>query len=268
MQAQQDQERRDRGEDRRRPPIQVIEKAGLLLDALASASELTAAELAEALHEPRSSVYRLLTSLNGLGMVEAGTQPASYRLGLKLFRLGSAIVSRFDERQAALPIMQRLHMETEETVFLCIRRDYEAVCIERLDGLRVKSMVLRLGGSLPLHVGASSRTLLAFQSDQFIDEYLRRPLVALTSNTTVDPREIRIVLEEIRRTGICVSDGSIVKGMATVSAPIFDHRGSVTAAISMSGLRPTILGGRTKQSLRLIKQGAAEISHTVGYSDG
>ena len=58
------------------------------------------------------------------------------------------MIARFDERQAALPVMRRIHEETEETVYLCVRRGREAVCIERLDGLWVQSMALRLGGSL------------------------------------------------------------------------------------------------------------------------
>ena len=72
-------------------------------------------------------------------------------------RLGAAVIERLDERQAALPVMERIHEATGETVFLLVRRGDDAVCIERLEGLRVQSLALRLGGSLPLHVGAGPR---------------------------------------------------------------------------------------------------------------
>ena len=123
-----------------------------------------ARQLAELLGEPRTTVYRLLGSLEALDLVEPGAQPGTYRLGWKLMRLGAAVIERLDERQAALPVMERIHEATGETVFLLVRRGDDAVCIERLEGLRVQSLALRLGGSLPLHVGAGPRALLAWES--------------------------------------------------------------------------------------------------------
>jgi len=68
------------------------------------------------------------------------------------------VIERLDERQAALPLMERIHERTGETVFLCVRRGDEAVCIERLDGLRVQSLALRLRDSLPLHLRGATPT--------------------------------------------------------------------------------------------------------------
>src|SRR3712207_132573 len=133
--------------------VQVLRKVAALLDRLAQDGEVSAARLAEQLAEPRSTVYRLLRSLEDLGYVEHGGRAGPYRLGLALLHLGAAVVSRFDERRAALAPMERVHEETGETVFLCVRRGSEAVCIERLEGARVQSLALRLGGSLPLHMG-------------------------------------------------------------------------------------------------------------------
>ncbi len=172
--------------------IQVLGKAALLLDRLAEEDEVGAARLAELIGEPRSTVYRLLANLQQLELVEPGTRRGTYRLGLKLFRLGSAVVARFDERKAAFPVMERVHEATEETVFLCIRRGYEAVCIEQIDGRWVQSMALRLGGSLPLHVGAAPRALLAYEPRGFWDEYLARgPLAALHAFDAHEPGAAR-----------------------------------------------------------------------------
>src|SRR3954453_23980122 len=135
-------------------PVAVLAKAVAVLDHVAAEGEATPARLAELTGEPRSSVYRLLASLQSLGLVEPGRRRGTVVLGLKLFRLGQTIVSRFDERQAALPVMERIHDELGETTFLCVRRGYNAVCIERLDGIRVSLLAMSLGGSLPLHAGA------------------------------------------------------------------------------------------------------------------
>lgn len=247
--------------------VQVLGKVALILDALAEEQEVSAGRLADLIGEPRSTVYRLLSSLQTLDMVEPGSRRGTYRLGLKLLRLGSAVVARFDERQAALPVMERVHEETEETVFLCIRRGYEAVCIERIDGRWVQSMALRLGGSLPLHVGAAPRALLAFESRDFWEEYLGRGrLEPFTQSTPVSRTELLGALEAVRESGASISDGDVVIGMASVGAPIFDHNGKVCAALSMSGPQPAILGENAENSCALVAGAAGDISRALGYA--
>jgi len=247
--------------------VQVLRKVALILDRLAEEGEVSAARLADLVDEPRSTVYRLLTSLQALEYVEPGAQRGTYRLGLALLRLGTAVVSRFDERQAALPVMERLHDVTGETVFLCIRRGHEAVCIERIDGRWVQSMALRLGGALPLHVGAAPRALLAAEPREQWEAYLARDggLAAWTPNTPSTRRALFAALEQVRETGVAISDEDVVLGMAAVGAVILDHRGAVCSAVSISGPRPSILGAREAASVELIASAAAEISRALGY---
>lgn len=248
-------------------PVQVIGKAGLVLDALAAEGELGASRLAELVGEPRSSVYRLLASLQGIDLVEAGARRGTYRLGVKLARLGSAVLARFDAREAALPVMERLRRETEETVFLSVLRGWEAVCIERLDGRWVQSMAVGVGGALPLHAGAAPRALLACQPREVWEEYVERgELAAFTEGTPTTREALFAVLEETRRTGCSVSDEDVVQGIAAVGAPVFDHRGAVCAAISLSGLKPIILGPNAARSRETIVAAAAEISRALGFA--
>jgi DNA-binding IclR family transcriptional regulator len=247
--------------------VLVLRKVALILDRLAEEGEISAARLADLTGEPRSTVYRLLTSMQALEYVEPGTRRGTYRLGLALLRLGTAVVSRFDERQAALPVMERVHEETGETVFLCIRRGHEAVCIERIDGRWVRSMALRLGGALPLHVGAAPRALLAAEPRELWEAYVQQEggLVAFTKRTPTSKRTLFRALESVRETGVSISDEDVVLGMAAVGAAIRDHRGAVCAALSISGPRPTILGEREARSVALIAEATAQISQALGH---
>jgi DNA-binding IclR family transcriptional regulator len=245
--------------------VAVLGKAMGLLDHIAEEGEVTPARLAELTGEPRSTVYRLLASLQQLELVEPGRRKGTYMLGLKLFRLGSTVVSRFDVRDAALPVMERIHEESGETVFLCIRRGYEAVCIERLDGRRVNLLALGLGGSQPLHAGAVARALLAFEPPGFWDEYLEQwQPEALTSKT---PATREALLDELRTTrerGYAISDEDVTPGIGAVGAPIFDHTGAVRASLSWGGMRDAVFAD-TERSIALTVDGAAEVSRALGY---
>src|SRR3954449_4659488 len=245
-------------------PVAVLSKAGALLDCL-SDGELTAAELTVRMGEPRTTVYRLIASLCELELIDAGSRRGTYRLGLKLLRLGGVVVASFDERPLARPIMEEIHEATGETVFLCIRRGLEAVCIDRIDGTRVQSLALKVGGTLPLHAGAASRALLAFESETLLERYLQeRPLEALTPQTPTTPAQLREALAEVRRTGIAISDQDVTSGIAAVGAPIFGLDGQIRAALSTSGIREEILGEQS-QATQLTAEGAAEISRQLGY---
>src|SRR3954468_17645480 len=181
-------------------PVAVVAKAGALLDCLAD-GVLTPAELTVRMGEPRSSGSRLIGTLGELELIDPGTQRGTYRLGLKLLRLGGIVMASFDERRLARPIMEKIHEATGETVFLCVRRGFEAVCIDRIDGKRVQSLALRLGGALPLHAGAASRALLAFEPESLLERYLEEgSLETFTPHTPTASAELRDVLREVRRT--------------------------------------------------------------------
>jgi DNA-binding IclR family transcriptional regulator len=245
--------------------VSVLAKAIALLDCLAREPEATPARLAELIGEPRSTVYRLLRNLQVLDLVEPGRRRGTYVLTLKLFRLGSTVVSRFDERQAALPVMERIHELLGETTFLCVRRGDEAVCIERIDGARVNLLALSLGGSLPLHVGSAPRALLAFEPPARWEDYLDdRKLEPLTPKTPVTRDAVIEELRATRERGYAISDEDVTPGVGSVGAPIFDHTARVRAALSVGGIRDLVLadGSRTSE---LVCDGAAAISRALGH---
>jgi DNA-binding IclR family transcriptional regulator len=244
--------------------IQLVDKVAAVLDALAEHGELSVVQLAQATAEPRSSMYRLVGALERLGYVEAGTRRGSVRLGLRLFQLGSVVSQRFDVRQRALPPMEDLHRATGETIVLMIRRGTEAVCIERLDGRYVNLVIVGVGSSMPLHTGASPRALLAFAPAEVVDAALAGELLAYTRQTETDPAAVRRDLEAIRRDGYVISDEDVVPGVATVAAPIRDHRDEVVAAISLAGPRPTILEERAAATIALVLETASAISRALG----
>ncbi len=246
----------------------VLDKVGAILDVLAEHDDLAVAEIAERLDEPRSSIYRLVRSLQDQGLVEPAAARGRFRLGVKLFLLGSRVAARFDGRSQALPLMKELHEETEQTIFYCIRQGGDALCVERVDGRWFQSMALKIGTTLPLHLGGASKALLAFAPREDWVAYVNAPSTApqVPVASELDAASFLAELEEIRERGYATSDEDIVEGVCALGAPVFDHRGEVCASLSISGLKPSILGSNTDLNARRIMAAAQEISRQLGHS--
>ena len=247
--------------------LELISKVSALLGILEHSGAMTAADLADELGEPLSSVYRLLKSLSATGWVDRGARRGTYRLGLGLLTIGGLIEDQLDIREASMPSLRRLSTTTGVTSFLCVQRGFRAVCLERIEGFAVQSLAMRLGGSLPLYVGAAPRALLAFlpaseqealvrdTSEQLPGEPGRPDFATLASD-----------LAAIRAAGYAVSNGDVTPGIAAVGAPVFNHRGEVEGALSISGLRDQVLGRAVRtHNIRLLVEEAGAASAALGW---
>lgn len=244
----------------------VLKKVALLLDVLAERGELTPKEAAELVDEPISTVYRLLADLRELGYVEHGVDKGKYGLGIKLFRLGSRAVDRVDVLNMTVPHMEKLHDRTGETLFLCIQRDLDGICISKLDGIRVHSVSLEIGGALPLHAGAAPLALLAFQGEDAWSDYVDsgglRPWAGIEVPA---PDELREKLQEAVARGYALSDGDVNPGIAALGAPLYDYEGRVRASLSLSGVREAILGDSAEKMGSLLLETSTAISASLGF---
>ncbi|MCL4286022.1 MAG: IclR family transcriptional regulator [Thermoleophilia bacterium] len=248
--------------------VRVLEKASEILRALAANGPMKATAIAAALDEPRSSVYRLLRTMSQLDYVESGAKRGEYRLGLKLLQLGGAVGSRFSVRHASFRPMQELNAATGHTIFLFVRRNGDGLCLERIDGTMVRFVIVDVGETLPLHVGAGPRTLLAFLTEEEIDAYFETTaLSALTERSPVTPSEVRELLAQVRADEVSISDQDVVDGIVTMAAPVRDHRGEVVAAISMSGAAGPILEER-ERLVAALTEAAHATSADLGWSVG
>lgn len=246
--------------------LRLVGKTVEVLNHLTDRGELTIVHLADLTGEPRSSLYRLLRRMEELHLVEATGSRGYFRLGTQLLHWGTAARSGRDVRTRALPTMERMREQTGLTVYLVVDRSGTGVCIERLGGVRVASQVLQLGGSLPLHTGASPRALLAFGPEsgwqRYVDTY---GLTRLTARTPGTSEELFELLRREREQGYTVNNEHVTAGIAAIGAPIYDHEGDVIAAVSVSGLLGDVVGENTDEVGGLVVAAAREISMSMGW---
>ena len=247
--------------------LELISKAGAVLDILEQHKEASAADLAAVLGEPLSSVYRLLQSLTTTGWVDRGSRRGAYRLGLSLMTIGGLVEDHLDIREASLPSLRELVDATNVTSFLCVRRGPRAVCLERIEGYAVQSLAMLLGGSLPLYAGAAPRALLAFLPVAEQSAILKDTSQQLRDDPPrPDDQDIIADIARIRAAGYSVSDGDVTPGIAALGAPVFNHRGEVQGALSLSGLRGQVLNpASVDDTIELLRHSAGKASAALGW---
>lgn len=253
----------------------MIAKVAVVIDLLTVHDDLSIAELADLAGEPRSSMYRLVNGLTAAGFVEPGSRKGRIRLGAKLFKIAAAAGRRYDIRRLAVPILTDLRDQTEATTYLCVREDFAAMCVERIDGMGSHLLSLRAGISIPLHLGAAAKVLLAHAGPAVWDAYIQ-----YVSEGGGTPNAIRNVVEqqmsprvaelaeemaEIRRTGLSVSNSDVVLGVAALGAPVRDRDGNVCAAISIGGESRHVLGDAAERNERLVREAARQLSSVLGF---
>jgi DNA-binding IclR family transcriptional regulator len=245
--------------------MEILSKADAIMRELEEHGELSVARLAESVGEPVSSTYRLITNLVAIGWVEAGSKRGLYRLGLYSMSVGGRLEDRISVREAALPSLKSLLEETAATSFLCVRRGSRAVCIERLEGRDVRSLALALGDSFPLYRGAAPLALLAYLPGSERDAVLAGFEAQRKADPSTPARsDIKRSINKIRDNGYSLSDGDVTPGIASIGAPIFNHRGELEAAISISGLRAEVIE-TSVPTIRLVQEAAANVSRSLGF---
>ena len=146
-------------------------------------AELSFQEIIDLSGIPKTSVYRMLMSLEEMEFVEKGID-LKYRLGLLFLTFGNLVSSRLDIRKIAYPIMQELHNDVKEAINLIVKRGDEAIYIEKIDTYQKVRLYTEVGRSSPLYAGACSRVILSYLPDSEIDLYIKsvelKPLAAGT----------------------------------------------------------------------------------------
>ena len=237
----------------------ILAKAGSVLTTLEAHGDLSAATIAEHVGEPVSSTYRLLAQLVRVGWVDKGHERGSFRIAGSFLRLGSYLEDQINIRQASEEALRELQRATRLTAFLCVLRSTGAVCIDRYDGKGVRSLTMRIGDSLPLDRGGAPIALLANSPAEERDE-----LVDALTTTPEQRQALESRLDEVRSRGLAWSDQDVTPGIAAIGAPVFNHRGELEGAISVSGLREQLIEHRPDIE-HLVATAASAASEELGY---
>lgn len=243
-------------------PSTTVLKAFELLELFSERPLLGAGEAARLLGTPRASTHRLLVTLRAAGVLESNDQ-GQYRLGLRLFELGSfAPLRRRLHDESTLPLEQ-LSAEVALPAHLAVRDGADLLYLEKVHQ-RPADVPTRVGQRAPLHATAAGKVLLAYAPRSIVERYVTQPVHRFTAHTIAEPRRLLCELECVRARGIAWEREESCLGVASVATRIRNHTGKVVAAVSVAA--PALPHDRRlKQVERPLRIAAAEIERRLGW---
>lgn len=213
-----------------------IERAADILIALGEQpDDMGVTELAKKLGLSKGTVYRLLQSLVRKGFVAYAADSRSYRLGGRVLQLGLKIQERLPLRSEVRPFLHQLRDLIGETATLYLRVGHQCFALEQVVTLDERKRIAPLGTPGRL-VGAHGKVLLAFESEEFIDQYLATVrLEPFTPQTITDPEALKRELQAVQKQGYAMSIGEVRPRTSALAFPLLNAQRAILGAVSIAG---------------------------------
>ena len=247
--------------------IRAVKRAIAVLRAFSSSDpELSVTDLSRKLDLHKSTVHRLLATLEQERFVLRDSVTGRYRLGLPLLELGSLVIASMDLRQIARPFLEELHSVCGETIHLGILDEGEVVYIDKIESTRRVRMHSQVGSRAPAHCTGLGKVLLAALPAAVLDQVIqRRGLRAYTSRTLTSPDAVRNHLAMVRQKGYALDAGEHEELVVCAAAPVFDHTKHVVAALSIATVGADIESPRFAEYITLVLKFANATSEALGH---
>ena len=217
--------------------IQSIQRAFDILQVIdTQETPLRAAEIALRANLPRTTVIRMLDTLEKVGAIHRLTESNTFHIGPMLRQLGQPTSSQPTLKEIARPYLQQLADQTGETVYLCTpTADFQAHYLDQINSPHEIMLRDWIGKTLPLHATAPGKVFLAHLPSEPLNRFLATPLERFTEKTVTDPAQIRAYIPRIRGEGHAWTHEQTALSLIGVAAPIFDQNNKVIAAVSLGG---------------------------------
>ncbi len=214
--------------------VQSIDRAFSVLRALIpGAAGVT--DIADRVNLPKSTVSRLLSTLEELGVVEQVSVGGEYRIGVGMAEIAAAARPVRSLVAAARPQLLELARLTGEAAGVSMRDGTDMLYLDQVNPdteLQVRDWT---GTRIPMHAVPSGQVVLASMTDAELDAFVAAPLMAFTPHTVVDAAVLRRRLAEVRTQGFALAVDEFSDGLSSVAAPIVDIAGHVVGALHVYG---------------------------------
>ena len=245
--------------------VQSLDRAMGLLRLLSERTGLTLSELAAESGQAPATVYRVLTTLQGHGMVESEEPGQLWHVGAGTFRIGTAFLRRTKVAERARGPMQALMRATGETANLGVESQDEVLFLAQVETHEAIRAFFPPGTKSPMHVSGIGKALLAWYPEARVRAIVaRRGLPGFTSLSLTSETSLMRDLARTRERGFAVDDQEKAEGMRCVAAPVFNGYGEPVAGLSVSGPAFRIGLSDAARIGALVRAAADEVTEAIG----
>ncbi|WP_323765176.1 IclR family transcriptional regulator [Marinovum sp.] len=216
----------------------------------------------------RTTLIRILATLEAERIIEALPDEGGYRLGTGLISLAAEALNDRGIVPTARPVLCQLVDQLKLSAHLGVREGHEIVYLARETPVSHLASTVREGTRLPAHATTIGRILLAELSRADLQAlYADYPLEAYTTKTRTSLAALVDQLAEDRSRGVSWSVANFEAEIGSAAAPVYNHRGEAVAAINVTGHAGIFTEG-TEQAAAIeaaLKSAAQQISEALGY---
>jgi len=217
--------------------VPALERGLAILEVIAkSRYGLTLSEVVRQVKAPKSTVHCLLLTFERQGYLQKSGRTGRLVCGTKLVRMARSVHEGAILRERAAPLLRDLMQRTGRTVHMAVLEPDQATLIAKVTRHAMPRVATWIGKRLDLHCTALGKCLIAWQPAQAWKSMIQwQGLLRHNENTIVSVSRLERELERVRELGYAVDDEEEELGMRCVGVPVFDSKGRVTLAVSVSG---------------------------------
>ena len=245
--------------------IPVLEKTFSVIKCISEHDEgLTLSDIVKKLEAPKSTVFKILHTLEKELVVEKKSD--RYFLGSMLIHYGLHTLSQRDLKAVANPFLNALMEETGETTHLAVPVGMQSMILDVVLTTHPIRFSSPVGSLFPLYCTSHGKSILAFNDDFTIEEYLENNnLLHRTDKTITDPEELKNEIQRIREQGFSMDELEFADDIRCCAAPVRDNKGKMIAAVGITSTVITFSEDRIDEISKAVRETAIKISSGMGY---
>jgi DNA-binding IclR family transcriptional regulator len=249
----------------RSQPSYAVDAVNRAIDILSAFSltrpSLTLNDIVSATGLPKTTAFRILSTLTDRGLCERDAKAQTYSLGYHILHFGEVRRRQSNLHATVVPLMREIRDAMGETVVLSVRRGDFRVQIDYVEGVQPLRRIATPGLQAPLYAGAASRVLLAGMADAEIELYLERTeLTQLQRNTMTNPTALRAEVARIRKRGYAESNNEVLEGGAALAVPITSRDGTTLGVVDIITPEVRYTRAHRESCLRLLLEGVSSVA--------
>ena len=216
--------------------IRAVERAlDVLLCFSSQTPELSMTQIAERVGIHKSTVHRLLSTLEKKRFVDRDPITGSYHPGIRLLQVAYLSFEQNDLRRIATPFLRILCERSLETVDLAIIDGTEVIYLDVIESPQRVKLAAAIGMRLPTYCTASGKAILAYLPEESVKRILAGGMPRHTEHSLTDLETLFENLHLIREQGFAFSEQEYEEGINAVGAPILDHNNLPIASVAVAG---------------------------------